>query len=127
MHVRVLRLHDKDYHTAIRRGSDNPAVHAIQLRDTDQQYILSGEKSSVINPSVFRRRFKKAVKEIPDVRPLSPHCCRHTYVSQLQAMGVSIETIQSLAGHADVDMTKHYLHVQTDVKENAVSQLNSIF
>ena len=101
--------------------------YAIQLRATDQQYIWNGDTTPVINPSVFRRRFKKAVSEIPDVRVLSPHCCRHTYVSQLQAMGVSIETIQSLTGHADVDMTKHYLHVQKEVKENAVSQLNSLF
>ena len=101
--------------------------YAIRLRATDQQYIWNGDNTPVINPSVFRRRFKKALNDIPDVRALSPHCCRHTYVSQLQAMGVSIETIQSLTGHADVDMTKHYLHVQTDVKENAVSHLNSLF
>ena len=58
---------------------------------------------------------------------ISPHCCRHTYVSQLQAQGVPMETIQSLTGHADVDMTEHYLHVQKEVKEDAAQKLNSLF
>ena len=61
------------------------------------------------------------------VRLLSPHCCRHTYVSQLQAQGVPLETIQSLTGHADVDMTEHYLHVQKEVKEDAAQKLDSLF
>lgn len=33
---------------------------------------------------------------------LTPHSCRHTYVSQLQALGVDMETIQSMVGHADM-------------------------
>lgn len=38
-----------------------------------------------------------------------------------------LETIQSLTGHADVDMTEHYLHVQKEVKEDAAQKLNSLF
>ncbi len=38
-----------------------------------------------------------------------------------------METIQSLTGHADVDMTEHYLHVQKEVKENAAGKLDAQF
>ena len=34
-----------------------------------------------------------------------------------------METIQSLAGHAEMDMTEHYLHVQDSVKATAVESL----
>lgn len=61
------------------------------------------------------------------VRVLTPHSCRHTYVSQMQALGVDLATIQSLVGHADVDMTEHSLHVQKEVKEDAAQKLNSLF
>ena len=47
------------------------------------------------------------------------HSCRHIFVSQLQAQGVPMETIQSLAGHAEMDMTEHYLHIQDSVKATA--------
>ena len=30
----------------------------------------------------------------------------------MQALGVDIQTIQSIVGHADTEMTEHYLHVQ---------------
>ena len=50
-------------------------------------------------------------------------CCMLLFVSQLQAQGVPMETIQSLAGHAEMDMTEHYLHVQDGVKATAVESL----
>ena len=40
-----------------------------------------------------------------------------------RAQGVPMETIQSLAGHAEMDMTEHYLHVQDGVKATAVERL----
>ena len=80
-----------------------------------------GDKPS--NPTHFRDKFAAAIESIPGVRPLTPHSCRHTFVSQLQAQGVPMETIQSLAGHAEMDMTEHYLHVQSGVKTAAVESL----
>lgn len=61
------------------------------------------------------------------VRVLTPHCCRHTYVSQMQALGVSVETIQSIVGHADMDMTRHYLHVQESIRQEAVDLFSEAF
>lgn len=75
------------------------------------------------NPSNFRKQYERAVRAVPGVRFLTAHCCRHTYISQMQAVGVDMETIQSIAGHAQMDMTKHYLHVQKNIKERAVERL----
>lgn len=58
---------------------------------------------------------------------LTPHSCRHTFVSQLQALGVDMETIQSLVGHADIEMTQHYLHVQEEVRQAAVKKFSKAF
>ena len=48
-------------------------------------------------------------------------------VSQMQALGIDLATIQSLVGHADVDMTKHYLHVQDPVRLNAIAVFDDAF
>ncbi len=91
-------------------------------------YIWQSERvEKPINPTNFRDKFKSAVSSVEGVRVLTPHSTRHTYVSQLQAQGVAIETIQALVGHAEIDMTEHYLHVQKKVKENAVEKLDSLF
>ena len=42
----------------------------------------------------------------------------------MQALGVDLATIQSLVGHADVDMTKHYLHVQDPIRIAAITKFD---
>ena len=79
------------------------------------------------NPSHFRKKFKEAISKVEGVRVLTPHCCRHTYVSQMQALGVDLATIQSIVGHADVDMTKHYLHVQDSIRQAAIEKFSEAF
>ena len=81
----------------------------------------------VINPKTFRGYFKKALEEVGSVRVLTPHCCRHTYVSQMQALGVDLATIQSIVGHADMDMTQHYLHVQEPIRQDAIDRFAKAF
>ena len=108
-------------------GAGGPARRCHGFSQDDHTYIWHGEKTELCNPSTFRRQFAIALAKVGDVRVLSPHCCRHTYISHLQSMGVDIQTIQSLSGHADIDMTEHYLHVQDEVKVSAVAKLDRIF
>ena len=96
---------------------------AMAIRNTEKKYIWEvGVKDQPCNPSHFRKKFREALKQIGGVRLLTPHCCRHTYVSQMQALGVDLPTIQSIVGHADLDMTQHYLHVQDSIRQ-AVNNL----
>lgn len=105
----------------------NLRKYAIKLRNTNHDFCWWGNRTPFINPSTFRNKFKEELKKIDGVRILTPHCCRHTYVSQMQAQGVDAETIKAMAGHSDIRMTEHYLHVQDEVKENAVSKLDILF
>ena len=101
---------------------------AVNLRMTDTTYIWEMKKKDCpCNPSAFRNHYKKALEAIPGVRVLSPHSCRHTYISQMQALGVDLATIQSIVGHADVDMTQHYLHVQESIRQDAIARFNNAF
>lgn len=101
---------------------------AVQLRNVTTKYIWEqGRKDCPCNPSYFRDEFKKALSQIEGVRLLTPHSCRHTYVSQLQALGVDLSTIQGLVGHADLDMTMHYLHLQDSAREEAIRKFAEAF
>ena len=107
----------------------NLQKYAITLREAGEQFVWESPKNpgQPVNPSYFRDQFKKTLEGIQGVRVLTPHCCRHTYVSQMQALGVDLATIQSIVGHADIDMTKHYLHVQRDVQERAIQRFSEMF
>jgi len=45
----------------------------------------------------------------------------------MQALGVDLATIQSIVGHADVDMTQHYLHVQEIICQDAIARFSKAF
>ena len=45
----------------------------------------------------------------------------------MQALGVDIQTIQSIVGHADTEMTEHYLHVQESIQQSAIQLFSKAF
>ena len=111
-----------------------PSVHkfACLLREScadDDDLIWESPKhpGQPANPSHFDSLFRVALEMVDGVRVLTPHCCRHTYVSQMQALNVPIETIQSIVGHADIDMTNHYLHMQESQRQAAVNKFAEAF
>ena len=85
------------------------------------------KKGFPCSSSYLEDHFKKALEQVGDVQILTPHCCRHTYVTQMQALGVPIETIQTFCGHAELNMTQHYVHVQRPVQEVAVASFSDRF
>ena len=62
---------------------ENVRYCAKLLRDTTSRFIWESPKNPGMpcNPSHFSKLFKEAVGSVEGVRVLTPHCCRHTYVS----------------------------------------------
>ena len=72
---------------------------ALWLRENGGQAFLwcAPRRDSLLYATyTVRRKYYKLLARYPDVRPLSPHCCRHTYVTLLQSQGVPMETIARL-------------------------------
>lgn len=90
------------------------------------QYIWeSSRESRLYSVGTFRRKFYAALKKIPGIRRLSPHCCRHTYVTRLQEKGVSIDLVARLAGHTRISTTENYIHTSIETLATAVNALNA--
>lgn len=81
-------------------------------------------KNPVYSVGSFRRRYYYAIGQVDGVRALSPHCCRHTFVTRLQAKGVPIELIAQLAGHSGVDTTIGYAHTSMETLSKAIAALD---
>ena len=100
-------------------------TYARYLRQNSMgQFIWT---SSVKNPlyslSSFRRKYYIEIAKLEGVRRLPPHCCRHTYITTLQAKGVSMETIARLVGHSRITTTDGYLHIAGETLIDAVKNL----
>lgn len=100
--------------------------YALYLRNNGAQPFLwtLSYKSALCNVKTFRKKYQKAIAEINGVRALTPHCCRHTYITRLQAKGVSMETISRLAGHSNIETTDGYLHSSPETLAKAANMLN---
>lgn len=104
--------------------------YAIKLRENCTGTLIwesPRKKGSPVNKSYFSDLFRAAVEGVEGVRVLTPHCCRHTFVSMMQTLGVDIETTQSICGHADKKMTQKYLHVQEEVRVHAMERYSQTF
>lgn len=101
-------------------------VHARYLREhgDSSRIWLSTRDDGLYSVGTFRRQYYKAVKAVQHVRNLSPHCCRHTYVTRLQAKGVPIDLIARLTGHSDIRTTDHYAHASNQTLADAVALIN---
>ncbi len=98
--------------------------YALYLREHAKHDLIwshSGDKPYGVGS--FRRRYYTAIKPLP-VRKLTPHCCRHTYVTRLQAKGVPLEVIAKLVGHSEIKTTGVYLHTAFPTLQDAVTVLN---
>lgn len=107
----------------------NLRPYVVMLRNNAKPYVLESPKKKgyPCSTSHLEDLFKAALEQVGGVQILPPHCCRHTYVTQLQSLGVDINTIQSLVGHSAISMTQHYLHVQRPVQEVAVASFSDRF
>ena len=56
-----------------------------------------------------------------------PETTWHQEGGNMQALGVDIQTIQSIVGHADTEMTEHYLHVQESIRQSAIQLFSEAF
>ena len=75
-----------------------------------------------------RRKVKIKISTIEGMPLLTPHCCRVTYVSIMQALGVKLETISHLVGHTTTRITEsRYLRVQNEACQDALYRFDQRF
>lgn len=100
--------------------------YAVDLRRrAGKLFVLRARKlpGEPCTPESFRKRYYSALGQVAGVRRLTPHCCRHTYITLLQMRGVPMETIARLVGHSSITTTDDYLHIRSSTLEQAVNVL----
>ena len=100
--------------------------HVKRMRELGgKAFIWASSRSNLLyDVGTFRRQYYRALDKVPGVRRLSPHCCRHTYITRLEAKGVPMTLIARLAGHSKVETTVEYTHTELSTLAEAVAVLN---
>jgi len=103
---------------------------ALELRKTDAPLIWESprRKGKPCNPSHFNDKFKECLSTIKGMSILTPHCCRATYVSIMQSVGVQLETVSHLVGHTTTRITEsRYLNIYDEVRQDALDRFDKRF
>ena len=58
--------------------------------------------------------------------PITFHCARHSFITNIMANGANIKTAASLAGHSTTRHTEKYVHIIDELKQKAVDSLPDI-
>lgn len=69
-----------------------------------------------------RERLQRCCRDA-GVPVISWHDLRHTFASQLSALGANIFAVQKLMGHSDIKMTERYTHLNTSELADAMKLL----
>ena len=56
-------------------------------------------------------------------RPFRPYDLRHTALTRRAMAGVDLPTLRELAGHANIQMTRRYVHPTPEHKKAAMEKL----
>lgn len=73
------------------------------------------------------RAVQAMVKKYADLagisRTVSPHLLRHSSATQLMEVGTPLRVVQEICGHASVETTQRYVHVNNGQRKQAVDAL----
>ena len=71
----------------------------------------------------IRQEFMKLTKKIGRPDLTKAHSLRHLFSTRAQEQGMNPILVQSILGHASLDMTQRYTHFGMEAKRQAVSQM----
>ena len=101
-----------------------PFVKYLHDHGGDRYIWTSNRESGLFTPEEFRRQYNRIMKKIPGVTYRSPHCCRHTYITMLQAKQVPMDFISALAGHEEASTTLGYTHLTIETLTKVIEALD---
>ena len=92
--------------------------HKFGERKRDGALFL-GKNGTPLGNDGIRRRVKRAIQAIAELKKMSPHVLRHTFATHLLNAGADLMALKDLLGHANLSTTQVYTHVQVDKMKKA--------
>ena len=101
-----------------------PAVSALRAylggaateggRTSESIYVFTSKSGRPLTRILLWSLIKKYCKRAGLPHTVSPHTLRHSFATHVLAGGADIRVVQELLGHASIQTTQHYTHVDRD-------------
>jgi len=100
---------------------------ARRFEDVPKAYVLSGDKSTYVEPRIMQNRFKQYIRD-SGIADANFHTTRHTFATRCVEAGFDIKTLSEILGHANVNITlNRYVHSSFALKCSNMSKLSLPF
>lgn len=87
-------------------------VRYLESRVDNLEPLFISRENNAWSKSTIQQYVPRIVKEAGINKHISPHSLRHSILTNMRLEGVSIEDLQLLAGHSNIQTTqKNYTHV----------------
>jgi site-specific recombinase XerD len=89
----------------------------LQPKDSQSNYLFYGYRGRPLSYEAARVVFKKYLDKAKlSHKPYSLHCLRHTFASEMLNGGMSLQSLQELLGHSDIEMTRRYARLTDNTR-----------
>ena len=85
-----------------------PLIEA-RMNESEHEWLFTNKRGARLQYSPFMKYHWKNIVEAVGGEH-TPHDTRHTFVSELDRLGVNPITIKRIVGHSNDDVTQHYTH-----------------
>lgn len=96
------------------------------LHPKEDHLFVVGNGDTPITESAFDRAWQRIGKTV-DLHGATPHIFRHTYLTIMEAAGTDVKTLQTIAGHADIQTTMNrYVHSRLEGIQTAGAAFSAL-
>ena len=89
----------------------------LKLKNPQTDYLFYGHRGRPLCYEAAREVFKKYLDKAQlSHKPYSLHCLRHTFASEMLNGGMSLQSLQELLGHSDIEMTRRYARLTDNTR-----------
>jgi site-specific recombinase XerD len=89
----------------------------LKLKRPQTEYLFYGRRGRPLCYEAAREVFKKYLDKAQlSHKPYSLHCLRHTFASEMLNGGMSLQSLQELLGHSDIEMTRRYARLTDNTR-----------
>lgn len=87
---------------------------------TDEDYVFTNSLETRVNAQVYREDLTRRAKKAGITKRTFPYNFRHSYITHQLEVGVEIQVVANLVGHADIQTTyKNYMHLADQTRRKA--------
>ena len=117
--IEIIEAHKNRVGRVVYLSKDAQAalIKWLKLKDSHTNYLFYGYRGRPLSYEAARRIFKKHLDKAQlSHKPYSLHCLRHTFASEMLNGGMSLQSLQELLGHSDIEMTRRYARLTDNTR-----------